>query len=269
MSSWFSGLHVFPGMFLVVFGTIYLVAVFIYFSLTRLAVGERTRAFKGISAACLSPLGAIFALMLVFTAEPVWKNTDQARDAVATEAGALRDVLILARSEPAEAETALRGLVGKYVDEAVHKEWPAMVTKTVPLVTHNVCGCSLELLNALDYTRALKPQDEMQRTNERDIVKALEEVRTARRQRILISEEGLSPVKAIGVAIIGLALLTWVGLVHAENRAACKVALAIFATVISTAFLLVLTFANPFNGDYSVKPDILQEIAQDIPAHAS
>jgi hypothetical protein len=39
--------------------------------------------------------------------------------------------------------------------------------------------------------------------------------------------------------------------------------------VISTAFLLVLTFANPFNGDYSVKPLILQEIAQDIPAHAS
>ena len=269
MSSWFSGLHVFPGMFLVVFGTIYFVAVVLYWLLTRLAVGERTRAFKGISAACLSPLGAIFALLLVFTAEPVWKDFDLAREAVATEASALRDVLILTRSEPADVETALRGLVGKYVDEAVHNEWPAMVTKTVPLVTHNVCGCSLELLNALDYTRALKPQDETRRTNERDIVKALEEVRTARRQRILISEEGLSPVKAIGVTIIGLALLTWVGLVHAENRTACKVALTIFATVISTALLLVLTFANPFAGDYSVKPDILQEIAQDIPAHAS
>ena len=96
-------------------------------------------------------------------------------------------------------------------------------------------------------------------------------MRRERRERILISEEGLSPLKLTGLAVIGLCLLGWVGFVHADNRRACAVGLTIFGTVMAMALLLLLAYSNPFNGDYSVKPAILQEVEQDITpgAHGS
>jgi hypothetical protein len=55
-------------MALVVFGGTYLCAGVIYWVVTALAVGERARAFKGISPGMLPPLGIIFALLVAFVA---------------------------------------------------------------------------------------------------------------------------------------------------------------------------------------------------------
>src|ERR1035438_2348627 len=98
MIYWFSNLSVFPSMTLIIFGTVYLISAILFRLVTRLAVGERAGAFKAISPAMMSPFGAIFALLLVFTAEPVWSNLTQAKRAVSAEASALRDVVLLAKS---------------------------------------------------------------------------------------------------------------------------------------------------------------------------
>src|SRR5690242_18495979 len=141
MSDWFFGLQMFP-MTLVVFGTTYLIAACIFLVVVRLAVGDRTKVFKAIVPSCLSPLGAAFALLMVFSAEPVWTNFTHAKQAVAAEASGLRDVLILARGMPAETETRIRALVTTYVGQSVTIEWPAMASNRITLETNNVCGCS-------------------------------------------------------------------------------------------------------------------------------
>jgi len=69
-------------MALLVFGLTYVVAAAIYAFINVLAVGERARSFKGVSAGLLSPLGIIFALFVAFTASrfgltpkrPKWKS---------------------------------------------------------------------------------------------------------------------------------------------------------------------------------------------------
>ena len=53
-------------------GTGGLVAAAISAVVTILAVGERARSFKAISAGMLSPLAIIFGLFVVFTAVQVW-----------------------------------------------------------------------------------------------------------------------------------------------------------------------------------------------------
>src|SRR5476651_761548 len=116
MSNWFFGLPLFA-MALAVFAVTYLLAAVIFQVVTRLATGERARNFKALTPAMLSPLGAVFALLLVFSAEPVWTNYNHAKQAIATEASGLRDALILAKSMPAETQTRLRTLVGAYVAE--------------------------------------------------------------------------------------------------------------------------------------------------------
>jgi hypothetical protein len=59
----------------IVFGGTYLAVAAIYFAVTRLAVGERARAFKGLSPAMLPPLGIIFGLLVGFTAAQVWTTS--------------------------------------------------------------------------------------------------------------------------------------------------------------------------------------------------
>lgn len=261
MSDWFFGLPVFA-MALAVFAVTYLLAAIIFVVVTRLAVGDRVKIFKALTPAMLSPLGAVFALLLVFSAEPVWTNYNHAKQAIAAEASGLRDALILAKNLPADTQTHLYGLIGAYVGMATKNEWPAMASNRIQLLTHTVCGCSEELVVALQYMRGLKPQDEGQRVTQRDIVDALQKVRTARRERILISEDEEGDLRFAGLIVIGLCLLTWIALVHSDNRRACAIALALFATVIAMSSLLIVSYTNPFSGGHALSPRILEEIME-------
>ena len=73
-------------MSLVIFVGTYVVAGVIYWIVKVLAVGERARAFKGVSPGLLSPLGVIFGLFVAFVAVQVWTNADHAKAAVSSEA---------------------------------------------------------------------------------------------------------------------------------------------------------------------------------------
>ena len=99
-----------------VFGVTYLVAAAISAVVMVLAVGERARSFKAISAGMLSPLGIIFGLFVVFTAAQVWQDNERANREVNREASALRAVEVLAASLPRETEARLRALVRTVAD---------------------------------------------------------------------------------------------------------------------------------------------------------
>ncbi len=269
MRDWFFGLSMFPAMTLVVFGLTYLVAAGIALTVSRLAVGERARAFKTLSALCLPPLGATFAFLLIFGAAPVWTNFNDAKRAVATEASGLRDVLILARGMSGETETRLRTLVDAYVTRSATREWPAMAANRIARETDNPCRCSGELEAALADMRGLTLADDRQRVDRQDIVKALETVRDARRQRIEISEDDTGTIRFTGIAGIGACLMIWVALVHAHERRAQAIGMAVFGTVIAMATLLIVSYSNPFSGGHVVSPRILQEVLDGIPAHAA
>ncbi len=269
MSNWFFGLPVFPAMTIIVFGITYAIAACLFLVVSRLNVGDRVKVFKAVVPSCLSPLGGVFALLLVFSAEPVWTNFNDAKKSVAAEASGLRDVLILARGLPGDAETHIRGMVSGYLTKSVNAEWPAMAANRITLETHNICGCSAELLAALDYTRGLNFQDDRQRTDQRDIIKALEDVRSKRRERIQISEDDVSTSRFTGLVVIGLCLAIWVGLVDADNRKALGIALTIFATVMAMATLLIVSYSSPFGSGNGVSPAILQEVMDGIPARTA
>src|SRR5215475_13204209 len=113
-------------MALVVFVFTYLVAAAIYSIVTVLAVAERARSFKAISAGMLPPLGIIFGLFVAFTAAQVWTDNERANTAVNREASALRAVVIVASTFPGETETRLRALIRRHIEQAVTQEWPMM-----------------------------------------------------------------------------------------------------------------------------------------------
>jgi hypothetical protein len=243
-------------MAIVVFAATYLLAAGIYWVVTRLAVDDRARAFKAVSPGMLPPLGILFALLVGFIAVEVWNNYDKAKVAVATEAGALRAVVLLAENLPEEQKTRIYALIDRHIDEAVNKEWPAMARHRATLSTLRANA----LIEILHYTMTLKPADDSQRTAQSEMVKALHTALEARRQRIVVSQSAVGTVKWAGILLQGLCTLVAIAMVHSDNRLACAIAMTLFATGIALSSLLIAAYSRPFTGEISVSPDLLQQV---------
>jgi hypothetical protein len=259
MSDWLLNLPI-PWMALVIFVGIYLVTAAIYLTVTRLAVDDRARAFKALSPGMLPPLGIIFGLLVGFVAVQVWNDFDRAKMAVASEASALRGVVLLAGSFPEEQRSRLRALINRHIQDAVQQEWPAMAEQRATLST-----LPNALVQCLQVTLNLKPADESQKTAQREIVNFLEKAAEARRQRIVISQSSVSSVKWAAILLMGLCALIAIAMVHSDNRLTCAIALTMFATGIAAAVLLIATYTRPFIGDISVGPDLLQQVIASEP----
>ena len=242
-------------MALAIFAAAYLIAGCVYLVVVRLAVGDRARAFKAFSPGMLPPLGIIFGLLVGFVAVEVWNDFEKAKVAVTTEAGALRAVILLDEHFPEEQQMQLRALISRHIDEAVNREWPAMAHQRLTLAT-----LPAALVEALHLTVSLKPQDEAQRIARREIVAALHRAADARRQRIVISQSTVGPVKWAAILLQGLCALIGIALVHSDNRLACAIAVAIFATGVALSSLLIAAYSAPFSGDISVRPELLQQV---------
>jgi Protein of unknown function (DUF4239) len=254
MADWLHELPV-AWMALVVFGATYLAAGVIYWVVTALAVGERARAFKGISPGMLPPLGIIFGLLVAFVAAQVWGDVERADTAVHREASALRAVVLLAGSFPGGPEARLRALVRRHITEAVTQEWPTMARQRATLAI-----APPALAEALRLTLALTPRGEGQAAAQRQIAASLQDALDARRQRILISQAGVNGVKWAALLLQACCTLVAIALVHSDNRLAAALAMALFATGVALSLLLIASHNRPFTGEISVRPDVLLQV---------
>ncbi len=254
MSDWLINLPV-VWMAIVMLAATYLVTAVIYTVVTRLAAGERARAFKGVSAGILSPLSVLFALLVGFLAAQVWSDADRSRTAVNQEASSLRAVVLLAAAFPGDPETRLRELVRTHIENAVTKEWPAMARRSATLAL-----TSPPLAEALRVTLALDTKTAGQATAQREIVSALEDALAARRQRIILSQSVLNWVKWAALIIEAALTLLAIAMVHSDNRAANRIILTIYATASGVALILIAAHSRPFTGEISTPPTVMMQV---------
>jgi hypothetical protein len=234
---------------------VYLATAGIYLVVTRLAVGDRGRAFKSISPGILPPLATIFALLVGFLAAQDWSQNERASSTVNREASALRAVVLLASAFPGEPETRLRQLIHDYIEDAVAREWPDMARQDATLSI-----APPKLAEALRLALSLTPQPQGQVAAQREMVAALENALDARRQRIILSRSSLDWVKwTVLMVQAGLTLLA-IAMVHSDNRAANRIILGIFATAVGVAVLLIVSHSRPFTGDFAVSPSVLLQV---------
>ncbi len=259
MSDWLHNLPV-PSMALVIFGSVYSACIIIYGIVLILARGNRLRAFKAVSPGILSPLGTLFALFVAFTAAQVWADTDRATAAVDHEAGALSKVLFLATSFPGPSAAQLSELIGQYIGNVVNLEWPEMARHSNSLMAK-----PRPLDEALTVTLALTPSSRGQEIAQNEMVEALEAALDARRQRIVISQAQVNPVKWSCLLAQAFCTFLIIAIVHSENRLAGGIGMGTFATGVAVSLLLIATHDRPFTGEISVHPapllNLLPEIA--------
>ena len=248
-----------------ILGATYLITAGLYVFVTTLAVGDRARTFKAISPGILPPLAIIFALLVAFTASQVWNEAERASTVVNREASALRAVTLLAAGFPGEPEARLRHLIRDYVQEAVDQEWPAMARQHATLTI-----APARLAEALWLTLSLTPQREGQVAAQREMIVSLQSALDARRQRIILSRSSINWVKWTVLLVQAGLTLTTIAMIHSDNRAANLIIMAIFATGVGVAVLLIAAHSRPFTGEISVRPTVLLQIVPETgPAAAN
>jgi uncharacterized MnhB-related membrane protein len=258
MSTWVHELPLWL-MALVTFGAISLASATIHFVTGWLAAGRYARSFKAISPGLLSPLGIIFGLFIAFTASQVWNDTARANVAVATEASALRSVVVMSAVLPNEAQTELRKMVRDYIEYTATTEWPLLAKGAVTL---NVSPPTLN--NALKFTLSLPVVTPGQQTAQREVAASLQQALEVRRERILISRSEVNGVKWLCLAILAVCLLFAIAFVHCDNRLTSAVAIGLFSVALATTFLLILSHDRPFTGEIALTPEPLLQVMPEI-----
>ena len=254
MDDWLLGLPV-DWMGALILGAVYLFTAGLYVLITRLAAGDRARAFKAISPGMLPPVAIIFALLVAFLASQVWSESERATAAVNREASALRAVVLLAREFPGEPEARVHRLVRGYIQHAVSEEWPAMARQDASLAI-----APAGLAEALRLILSLAPHGEGQTIAQREMLESLESALDARRQRIILSQASINWVKwSVLLVQAGLTLLT-IAMIHSDNRLANRIILAVFATGVGVSVLLIAAHSRPFTGEISVGPGVLLQV---------
>jgi hypothetical protein len=179
---------------------------------------------------------------------------------LARAAPALRSILLLAQKFPAEQASQLRTLVNAHIENAVQKEWPAMARQRATL-----SAMPTHLVEALNQTLSLTPTDDGQKLAQGELVKSIETALDARRQRIIISQSTVGPIKWTGLLLQALCTLIAIAFVHSDNRGACAIALTLFATGVAASILLIECYNRPFTGDFSIRPTLLQQVIASAP----
>lgn len=244
-----------PILTLVVLAATYGATAAIYLVVTRLAVGERTRVFKGVSPGMLPPLSVIFALLVGFLAAQVWSDADRGSTAVNREAGALRTAVLLADQFPGEPATRLRELIRQHINVAVTQEWPAMAGRNVTLTI-----VPAALASGLQYSLGLEPHTAGQTIAQRELVGAFQSALDARRQRIVLSGSSVNAVKWASLLVQAGLMLLAIALVHCDMPATNRIILGIFATGVAAAVVLIAAHSRPFSGPIAVQPTLLLQV---------
>ena len=116
------------------------------------------------------------------------------------------------------------------------------------------------LAEALRLTLSLAPQREGQVAAQREMVVSLQSAFDARRQRIILSRSSINWVKwTVLLVQAGLTLIT-IAMIHSDNRVANGIIMAIFATGVAVAVLLIAAHSHPFAGELSVRPTVLLQV---------
>ena len=232
-----------------------------YLTVTRLATGERARAFKAISPGILPPLSLMFALLVGFLAAQDWGDVERAHSAVNREASALRAVILLSAAFPGEPEARLQKTIQDHIEDIVTREWPAMARGDATLTM-----APPRLVEALRAVILYVPSGEGQVAAQREIISALGNALDARRQRIILSHSSINWVKWNVLLLEAALTLLAIAMIHSDNPRSNRIILFIFSTSVGLAVVLLASHSGPFNGQISVKPTVLQQVMPEATA---
>lgn len=202
--------------------------------------------------------GALFALIVAFSAAGIWNDAVSARGAVQREADAVENAQVLAAGLPAEAQAAIAGNLRAYARDVVAIDWPAM-GKGTPLEDPVFDLSEKHLLDAIGM---LSRQHASLATvpTYAPLLNQLLDVRHARLARLAASNAGITWAQWIAMWIISTATLLAVAVCNSHSLRMQIVATHLYVLVASAAYFVILAHDRPFIGKVSIEPTAIRSL---------
>jgi hypothetical protein len=198
-------------------------------------------------------LGVAYAVLLGLMLIAVWEKWNAAEDITTEEANDLAGIFWFAHALPPPEGRHIQELVRSYSEVVVEEEWPLMAQgKSSP-----------EAWATLDELRAailgLNPPKGTQQTGYdqmryNEMLEELHDLGNARRERLLVSEQGLPPILWIVLILGGVITICFTYLFGLENTLVHVLMVAALAMIISLSLFTVAALDYPFTGDIRIHP---------------
>jgi hypothetical protein len=226
-----------------------------------LVIGRASRVaghvLGGVSASLMSPLGALFGLTAAFLGSSVWQNHGDAIVAANLEARSLAEAAISADRLPEPTRTAVEQGISRYIHTVITEEWPRMtsivsVDNPISLNARNDLLVPIRELFAYDG-----PPSAAVTATQQFLRIAFE----ARSRRIDIALHRISSVQLLSTLVLGLLLITLVGVVHHGSVPARVVGVSLAAAAVGVAIAAIVMHDNPFSGYLAFTAEDFAKIA--------
>ncbi|WP_322998272.1 hypothetical protein [Castellaniella sp.] len=195
-------------------------------------------------------------LVIAFVAADVWQQETKGRTAVEQEAIAVADVLRTAKHLPAELREQVTGLTSDYIREIVEEEWRLMARG----------DSSSKAENLLDVLEQTSVHIDIQARNAgaarvgmeqaaRDLRRYVQQVESARNQRLLVANSRVSTNKWFAVLVLLFVAACVIYELHATQRRPLALALALFSLSFGATLYLIASYDRPFTGATIIAPE--------------
>ena len=227
---------------------------FVRFSVPRL--GYRPSEPLPIRDSLINACGALFALIVAFSAAGIWNDAVSARTAVQREADAVENALVVSAGLPDELQSRLNDGLQAYLRDVITVDWPAMA-RSMPLDDVVFDQSEKHLLGAIDL---IARQNRMRGngTSYSPLLGQLLEVRHARLARLAASRAGTTWAQWSAMWLISTATLFLIVVCHSHTFRMQILASHIYVLVAAAAYFVVLAHDRPFVGKISIQPTAMQ-----------
>jgi hypothetical protein len=210
------------------------------------------RSSHDVSAAILSVIGTLYAVVLAFTVVIVWEHYSDAGSAAEREGTDLGDLWRLAGAfDPVDGDRVNRALV-VYARAVVDREWPAMVNGRSDPETWKA-------MDALWSTyRSMVPRTAVQQIAYSESIRRLDELSDSRRLRLHSLAADVPFLMWLLLIVGGVVVVGFCFLFAPESVGVHALMVGLLAAMIAANLCLVSEFDNPFDGWPRIEADVMR-----------
>jgi hypothetical protein len=232
-------------------------ACWLLIGLVRFAVprlGYRLGEPLPIRDSIINTCGALFALIVAFSAVGIWNDAVSARTAVQREADAVETALALSGVLPEESRAELTSGLQAYLRDVVAIDWPAMARST-PLTDAVFDQSEKHLLGAIHLVSRQNAAGAYV-----PLLNQLLDIRHARLARLTASVAGITWAQWFAMWLISTTTLLSIIICNSHAFRMQIVAAHLYVLVVSAAYFVILAHDRPFVGRISIQPTAFQQI---------
>jgi hypothetical protein len=218
----------------------------------RLYSTERRKQHNDVAGFIYAVLGVAYAVLLGLMLIAVWEKWNAAEATTTDEANELAGIFWWAHALPQPEGRHIQELVRSYAQVVVEEEWPLMAQgRSSPKAWATLDELRGTILGLNPPTAQQTGYDQM-RYNE--MLEQLHSLGDARRERLLVAEQGLPIILWIVLILGGVITVCFTYLFGLENTLVHVLMVAALALIISISLFTVAALDYPFKGDIRIHP---------------